>query len=178
MSADSALYQRAARIKLLILDVDGVLTDGCLLFDDEGREYMAFNVKDTHGIAMLHHSGKVQVAVISGRESKLVRDRMAELGIELVHQGDWQKLPVYENLLGQFNLSAEQVAYVGDDLVDLPVMRRVGLAVCVKDAHHEVKKHAHWVTENPGGHGAVREVCEFLMQAQDCLDSIIQDYLR
>jgi 3-deoxy-D-manno-octulosonate 8-phosphate phosphatase (KDO 8-P phosphatase) len=171
------LRQRAARIRLVVFDVDGVLSDGSLYFSDDGTEIKAFNSKDGHGIKMLKSSG-VDVAVITGRSSPLVTRRMQALGIEHVFQGHEDKLPVFEKLLESLDLDAEQAAYVGDDVVDLPVMRRVGLAVSVADAHPLVLEHAHWCTRNPGGNGAAREVCEQVMAAQGTLDAQLEKYLE
>jgi 3-deoxy-D-manno-octulosonate 8-phosphate phosphatase (KDO 8-P phosphatase) len=170
------ILARAAKIRLVIFDVDGVLTDGRLFFDDRGREYKGFHVRDGHGIKMLQRTG-VEVAVISGRASRAVALRMAGLGIQHVFQGHEDKLGAFAALCEQLQLRAEQVAHVGDDLPDLPIMRRVGLAVAVNDAHSGVRKYAHWRTANGGGAGAAREVCDLIMQAQGSLDSLIEAYL-
>lgn len=171
------LHDRAARIRLVIFDVDGVLTDGSLFYGDDGQEYKAFNSRDGHGMVMLQRSG-VQIGIITGRSSEVVRLRMAGLGIELVYQGQRDKLPAYEELKGRLGLADAEVAYVGDDVVDLPVMTRVGLAIGVADAHELVKARAHWCTNRPGGRGAAREVCELLMQAQGTLDEQLAPYLQ
>jgi 3-deoxy-D-manno-octulosonate 8-phosphate phosphatase (KDO 8-P phosphatase) len=170
------ILQKAKSIKLVIFDVDGVLTDGTLFIGDDGQEYKAFNSKDGHGMVMLQNTG-IKIAIITGRVSKVVEHRMADLGIELIYQGHRDKLPAFENLLDDLSISPQETAYVGDDVVDLPVLKRVGLAICVQDAHPRVKRHAHWVTENPGGRGAAREVCEMIMNAQGMLDSAINRYL-
>ena len=151
------ISERAARIRLVIFDVDGVLTDGSLFIDADGRELKAFHSRDGHGIKLLQASG-VEVGVITGRTSEVVEHRMNSLGVKL-------------------GLDPEQIAYVGDDVVDLPVMRRVGLAIAVQDAHALVCQHAHWQTTQPGGHGAAREVCELIMAAQGSLDACMQQYL-
>ncbi len=168
--------RRAASIKLAVFDVDGVLTDGALLFGDDGQEYKAFNVKDGHGLRMLQHYGVV-VAIITGRESKAVTRRMADLGIEHVVQGKADKLPAFQKLLNSLNIVAAQSAYVGDDVVDIPVLRRAGLGIAVQDAHPLVSRYAHWVTPSPGGHGAAREVCELILEAQGKLDTAMKHYL-
>ncbi|HED18507.1 MAG TPA: 3-deoxy-manno-octulosonate-8-phosphatase KdsC [Gammaproteobacteria bacterium] len=168
--------EKAARIKLLIFDVDGVLTDGSLFLDDDGREYKAFHSQDGHGIKMLQKHG-VRCAIITGRTSKLVEHRMRNLGIDLIYQGQHDKLKGFADLLKRLDLNPEQVAYVGDDVVDLPVMRKVGLAIAVQDAHHWVLKHAHWQTPRPGGRGAARDVCEMLMEAQGVLQQELESYL-
>lgn len=170
------ILEKAANIRLLIFDVDGVLTDGSLFIGDDGQEYKAFHSQDGHGMKMLQASG-VDIAIITGRQSKVVSHRMDSLGIDHVYQGQLEKLPAYEQLLGKLNLQASQVAYVGDDVVDLPVMTRVGFAVAVQDAHNLVKQHSHWITPSRGGRGAAREVCELIMQAQGTLDSQLQHYL-
>ena len=170
------ILARAARIKLVIFDVDGVLTDGSLFIGDDGQEYKAFNSKDGHGMRMLQTAG-VTIAIITGRVSKVVEYRMKELGIEHVYQGKRQKLPAYEELLQETGLSHAQIAYVGDDMVDLPVMCKVGLSVAVQDAHTLVKKHAHWITEHNGGRGAGRDVCELILEAHGKLQPMLNSYL-
>ena len=168
---------RASAIRLVIFDVDGVLTDGRLFFDPEGREFKAFHARDGLGIKMLQESG-VKVAIISGRTSESVTHRMKALGIEHVYQGQQDKIRAFEALCSSFQLVSEQVAHVGDDLLDLPLMRRVGLAVAVNDAHHSIKPYAHWITTLPGGTGAAREVCDLIMQAQETLDAAVERYSR
>ncbi len=159
------ILERAARTRLVIFDVDGVLTDGSLFLGDDGQEYKAFNSRDGHGMVLLQQSG-VHIGVITGRTSRVVRIRMESLGVAHLFQGCREKLPAYESLKQQLGLSDELVAYVGDDLVDLPVMRRVGLAIAVADAHELVRGHAHLCTHAAGGRGAAREVCELIMTAQ------------
>jgi 3-deoxy-D-manno-octulosonate 8-phosphate phosphatase (KDO 8-P phosphatase) len=170
------LLQKAARIKLVIFDVDGVLTDGSLFIGDDGQEYKAFNSKDGHGMRMLQDSG-VDIAIITGRISNVVEHRVKELGIKYVYQGKRQKLPAYEELLQSVNLDHDQIAYVGDDVVDLPVMSKVGLAICVQDAHPYVKRHSHWITDRAGGRGAARDVCELILEAQGKLDALLASYI-
>lgn len=170
------ILARAARIRLLIFDVDGVLTDGSLYLADDGQEYKAFNSRDGHGIKMLMGHG-VEVGVITGRTSKVVEHRMANLGIRHIYQGQLDKVPAFEKLLEDVGVSAGDTAYVGDDVVDLPVMRRVGLAVAVQDAHPFVKQHAHWQTPSNGGRGAARDVCELLLEARGKLHEELESYL-
>jgi 3-deoxy-D-manno-octulosonate 8-phosphate phosphatase (KDO 8-P phosphatase) len=170
------IQKKAANIRLVIFDVDGVLTDGSLYIGDDGQEYKAFHSKDGHGMVMLQQSG-VEIAIITGRSSEVVRIRMASLGIQRVYQGKREKLPAYEELKQITGFDDEQIAYVGDDVVDLPVMTRVGLAVAVQDAHALTKQHAHWVTPGNGGRGAAREVCELIMDAQGTLRSALQHYV-
>ncbi|NOX76332.1 MAG: 3-deoxy-manno-octulosonate-8-phosphatase KdsC [Gammaproteobacteria bacterium] len=170
------ILHKAAQIKLIIFDVDGVLTDGRLIFGDDGQEYKAFHSRDGHGMKMLQTSG-VAVGIITGRSSKVVEHRMRNLGIEHVYQGQQEKLPAFQQLIAKLELQPEQVAYVGDDVVDLPIMLRVGLAVATADAHALVARHAHWQTPNKGGQGAARDICELIMEAQGTLDRAMQPYL-
>lgn len=171
------ILARAARIKLVVFDVDGVLTDGSLYLCDDGQEIKAFHSRDGHGMKMLQHSG-VPVAIITGRTSQVVTQRMASLGIEHVYQGQLEKLPAFEALIARLDISADEVAYMGDDVVDLPIMRRVGLAVAVQDAHDLVKKHSHWQSPNAGGRGAARDLCELIMEAQGTIQEQMQKYLN
>ncbi len=170
------LDNKAAQIRLVIFDVDGVLTDGSLYLGDDGQEYKAFHSKDGHGMVMLQESG-VRIAIITGRTSEVVSIRMKSLGIAHVFQGKRDKKPAYEELKQVTGFSDAQIAYVGDDVVDLPVMSRVGLAIAVNDAHPLVKQHAHWTTPSGGGRGAARDVCEMLMQAQGTLETRLNSYL-
>jgi 3-deoxy-D-manno-octulosonate 8-phosphate phosphatase (KDO 8-P phosphatase) len=169
------LHERARRIRLLIMDVDGVLTDGRIIQDRFGHELKAFDVKDGHGIVMAHRA-QLKTALISGRESEAITRRAQELGIELVFQKVWNKLEAYAKILAETRLAPEEIAYVGDDLVDLPVLRRVGLAVAVADAVEEVKAAAHLITQRPGGQGAVREVIEFILRAQGVWETLLARY--
>jgi 3-deoxy-D-manno-octulosonate 8-phosphate phosphatase (KDO 8-P phosphatase) len=168
--------KRAARVMLVAFDVDGVLTDGGLYIGDNGVEYKAFYSRDGHGIRMLMDSG-VAIGVITGRQSQLVADRMHSLGVTNVYQGYRDKRPAFEALLEETGLKAQEVAFVGDDVMDLPVMTRAGLGIAVADAHPLVVEHAHWQTPHPGGRGAVRDVCELVMRAHGNLDAIHQAYL-
>lgn len=170
------LKARAVKIKLVIFDVDGVLTSGSLFYGDDGQEYKAFHSRDGHGMKMLQKSG-VEIGIITGRTSEVVKHRVKNLSIKHVYQGQLEKLPAFNSLLDKLKLLPEEVAYVGDDVVDLPIMIRVGLAVTVSDGHALAKKHAHWITEKAGGHGAAREICEFIMQAQGTWDALVQEYI-
>ncbi len=170
------ILDKARQVRLLILDVDGVLTDGRLFFDDQGREYKCFHARDGHGIKLLRQSG-VEVAVISGRNSNSVSLRMRNLGIEHVYQGHEDKIAAFREVLEKTGVAPEQAAHVGDDLLDLPIMRRVGFSVAVNDANFAVKQHADWCTDTAGGLGAVREVCDLIMQAQGSFPSVLQNYL-
>jgi len=170
------ILDKAARIKLLIFDVDGVLTDGSLFLGDDGQEYKAFNSRDGHGIKMLLKHD-VEIGIITGRTSKVVEHRMSNLGITHIYQGKLDKLPAFYELAEKLGVSMEEIAYVGDDVVDLPVMRKVGLAIAVQDAHSLVLKHSHWQTASPGGRGAARDVCEMIMEARGVLESTLSSYL-
>ena len=162
---------------MVIFDVDGVLTDGSLHFTAGGEEIKAFNSHDGHGMKMLKASG-VELAIITSRESRCVALRAQDLGITLVYQGAKNKLQVFEGLLVKLGLDASACAYVGDDLVDLPVMLRCGLSICVPAAPALVKKHADYATRLEGGHGAAREVCEMIMLTQDTLHAQQAAYLK
>jgi len=170
------ILEKTKKIELIILDVDGVMTDGSLFMGDDGQEYKAFNSLDGHGLRMLQDSG-ITVAIITGRKSEVVNHRMKDLGITTIYQGYRDKTPAYEALLKDKNLTDEKIAYVGDDVVDLPVMSRVGLAIAVQNAHSFVKKHSDWVTEASGGRGAVREICELFLSARGLLDETLESYL-
>lgn len=171
------ILERAKQIRLVIFDVDGVLTDGSLYLGDDGQEYKAFNSRDGHGMKMLQKTG-VTIAIITGRTSEVVRIRMESLGVEHIYQGRLEKLPAYEDLKETVGLRDEQIAYVGDDVVDLPIMRRVGLSIAVADAHPLVHRHSHWRTQSPGGRGAGRDVVELIMDAQGTLSGMMEQFLQ
>ncbi|HUW98514.1 MAG TPA: 3-deoxy-manno-octulosonate-8-phosphatase KdsC [Acidiferrobacter sp.] len=166
---EGAPQEAAKAIRLLVLDVDGVLTDGRLFLGDSGEEYKAFHSRDGHGIKMLIASG-VQVGIITGRSSRVVQRRAEDLGISLLIQGCHDKRAAVLSLLVDYHLASHEVAFMGDDVIDLPAMESIGLAVAVADAHPLVRTRAHWVTQQRGGAGAVRELCELLMYAQGTLD--------
>jgi len=172
-----AVLARAKLIKLLICDVDGVMTDGRLFFDDNGVEYKAFYSRDGLGIKMLQHSG-IPLAVITARTSDVVKHRMINLNIDLVFQGQHNKVQAFESLCRQLQLEAEEIAYIGDDLIDLPVMNKAGLSIAVADAHDIVKEKAHWITRHNGGQGAVRDACELLMEAHGSLEKQFSLFLN
>lgn len=174
---NSQVLDKAKKLKLLILDVDGVLTDGRLFFDHQGAEYKSFHTQDGQGIKMLQQTG-VEVAIISGRKSPAVNLRMQQLGIQYIYQGHEHKVAAFEKILSKTNFCSEQIAHVGDDFPDLPLMKRAGLAIAVQNAHFAVKNYADCTTKNQGGLGAVREVCDFIMQAQGSFDKILQAYLN
>lgn len=166
----------AARVKLVLFDVDGVLTDARLIIGDDGQEYKAFNSKDGHGIKMMQSHG-IAAGIITGRSSKVVEHRVRDLGIKHVYQGCRDKHPVYRKLLDELKLKPEETAFVGDDVVDLPIMLEAGLAITVADAHPLVRRHAHWVTPSAGGHGAGREVCELMLYAHGVYATEMKKYL-
>lgn len=160
------VWQRAQKIKLLICDVDGVFSDGRIYLSNAGEELKAFHTRDGYGVRSLLTSG-FQLAVITGRQSKIVENRMTALGIQHIYQGIDNKFVPYEALLSLYNVTPEEVAYIGDDIVDLPVMKAVGLAVCVADGHPYVRQHAHLLTHLHGGHGALRELADLLLLSQN-----------
>lgn len=173
---DPLLLERAARIKALVLDVDGVLTDGRLYFDNQGNEFKAFCSRDGLGMRLLQQNGVV-LALITGRQSQIVANRAANLGIKHVYQGRDDKLEAFHELLAATGIGAPEVCYAGDDWVDIPVLDRAGLAVTVADADAVVKRRVHFVTSRPGGRGAVREICDLILAArgldQQALDGIL-----
>jgi len=170
------VMEKAKSVQVVIFDVDGVLTDGTLYLTDSGEEIKAFNSRDGHGMKMLKASG-IELAIITARESRSVKLRAENLNISLLYQGERKKLKVFESLITKLGLDMSSCAYVGDDLIDLPVMTRCGLSICVPNAPTLVKKHAHYVTNSEGGHGAVREVCELIMLAKGTLDAQLEKYL-
>ncbi|MCS5592344.1 MAG: 3-deoxy-manno-octulosonate-8-phosphatase KdsC [Gammaproteobacteria bacterium] len=177
MDFNNIALENAKSIKLLILDVDGVLTDGGLYFDDNGGELKRFNALDGHGIKMLMDAG-IEVGIISARNSKPVAHRLEGLGIKHHYQGQTNKVVAFEALLKTLCLDSTQVAYVGDDVIDLPVMSKVALPIAVANAHTFVKEHAVLTTKNTGGNGAVREVCDYLLVSQNKYDDLMASYLE
>ena len=171
------IRKRVEAVKLLVLDVDGVMTDGRLYYHDDGTESKAFDVRDGHGIKMLKQAG-IETVLISGRSSPLVEKRAADLGIKDVVQGVRDKVPVLEKLLSEKKVGIEETAYVGDDVVDLPVMNRVRFAVAVADASEYLFDIAHYVTLARGGRGAVREVAELILGVQNKWDKVAQVYFE
>ncbi|NNN99160.1 3-deoxy-manno-octulosonate-8-phosphatase KdsC [Vibrio sp. B1-2] len=159
----------AKQIKLLICDVDGVFSDGLVYMGNQGEELKTFHTRDGYGIKSLMNAG-IEVAIITGRQSKIVENRMAVLGITLVYQGQDDKVKAYNDICRQLNIAPEHTGYIGDDLIDWPVMEKVALKVCVADGHPLLVKRANYVTHIKGGHGAVREVCDLILQARGELD--------
>ena len=175
--AKQQLNQRAGSIKMVVFDVDGVFTDGRIYINHAGEETKAFNVRDGHGIRMLLHYG-VDVAVLSGRQSTAVEVRMRELGINDVLQGHIDKKTAFNQLLENKQLVAAEVAFVGDDIIDVQAMQLSGLAIAVADAHEWVKQHADHITQIEGGQGAVREVCELILDAKGLLTQALNYNLQ
>ena len=167
--------QQAKDTQLVVFDVDGVLTDGSLILGENGEEYKVFNAHDGLGLVMLRDAG-IEIAVISARSTPIVEKRMAALGIEYVYQGQSNKSEVLQGLMKKLDLGQQQTAFVGDDLVDLRAMKLAGLALAVANARPEVKQHAHWVSDSAGGKGAVREVCEMILQARGLLNQAFEKY--
>lgn len=170
------IVTRARGIRLLSLDVDGVMSDGKLFFSENGEEIKAFNVLDGLGVKLLQAHG-VTVAVITGRKSQLLQRRCDAIGIRHVYQGKEIKLPVLQELAADLGIAMENIAHMGDDLPDLPIMRRVGLGLSVPNGHVFVREHAHWISEKSGGCGAVREACEMILSAQGQLQAAWDAYL-
>jgi 3-deoxy-D-manno-octulosonate 8-phosphate phosphatase (KDO 8-P phosphatase) len=160
----------AKSISLLICDVDGVFSDGRIYMGNDGEELKTFHTRDGYGIKTLMQAG-VKVAVITGRRSTIVENRMKALGVELLYQGQDNKLAAYEDICRQLNIPPEATGYIGDDLIDWPVMEKVALKVCVQDGHPLLKRRANYVTFTRGGYGAVREVCDLILQAKGELES-------
>lgn len=160
------IKEKLKKIKLLILDIDGVMTDGRIIMDDAGREMKNFHVRDGHGLKLIQRYG-IKVAIITGRQSKVVDHRTKDLEIKDVYQKVFNKKEVFEKLLKKHKLSADEAAFMGDDIVDIPVLKRVGFSAAVADAVDEVKESVNYIAQNSGGHGAVRELCEMILQAQD-----------
>lgn len=159
----------AKDIKLLICDVDGVFSDGLVYMGNQGEEFKTFHTRDGYGIKSLMSAG-IEVAIITGRQSKIVENRMTALGISLIYQGQDDKVKAYSDICQKLSIAPEHTGYIGDDLIDWPVMEKVALKVCVADGHPLLVKRANYVTTIKGGHGAVREVCDLILQARNELD--------
>ena len=168
--------QRAEKIKLVLFDVDGVLTDGKLLLQADGSESKQFDIKDGTGIVLAQRAG-LKVGFLSARVSPPTQHRAAQLGVTLVHQGVSSKIETYEHIVDELLLEDEAVAYMGDDIVDLPVLSRVGLAAAPADAAPDVRARVHWVSQAPGGCGAARELIELILRAQRAWESVLLEYL-
>ncbi len=175
MTLPPELVQRVERVKLLVLDVDGVLTDGRIVFAEYGDELKFFDVQDGAGLVFWSRMG-LKSAIITARSSRLMRRRAKEMRVDVLVQGRLMKLPVYEQLLKRFRVKDEQVCAIGDDLMEVPILRRVGLAVAVPNAVEDLKRSCHYVTHRAGGKGAVREVIELILKAQGLWDRVTQLY--
>jgi 3-deoxy-D-manno-octulosonate 8-phosphate phosphatase (KDO 8-P phosphatase) len=173
----ASIERRASHIKLLLMDCDGVLTDGRLWLTQDGEEQKAFNTHDGLGLSLWHQAG-LQSGIISGRTSQAVTRRAGALGIEFVRQGDPHKIEAFEQVLRQAGVAENEVAFVGDDLTDIPIMQRAEFAVAVADAVAETRSVAHYVTRAKGGQGAVREVVEIILKAQGRWNDIVDEYLK
>lgn len=171
----NSVVEKASKIRLVVFDVDGVLTDGSLYVGDGGEEYKAFYCRDGLGMEMLQKTG-VKIGIITGRTSHVVQYRMQSLGIKQIIQGVSDKLPAFLQMCSELNLAPEHTAYVGDDIIDVPVLTHTGLAIAVADADPRVFPFVHWRTAACGGRGAVREVCELIMQAQNTLTTQLQRF--
>jgi 3-deoxy-D-manno-octulosonate 8-phosphate phosphatase (KDO 8-P phosphatase) len=169
------IFQKAKDIRLLICDLDGVLTDGYLMYGHEGEAFKAFHVHDGFGLKLLMLSG-VYVAVITTADTPIVHKRMNDLGIEHRYLGQVNKLKAYDDLLSKLKLTTAQVAFIGDDLPDLQLIQKSGLGIAVANANEQIHKHADWITHKNGGHGAVREVCDLIMTAQNSLHIALDKY--
>jgi 3-deoxy-D-manno-octulosonate 8-phosphate phosphatase (KDO 8-P phosphatase) len=175
--SEKELFKIAKNIKFLILDVDGVLTDGGIILDNEGNEFKTFHVRDGHGIKMLIRAG-IQVAVITGRHSRVVERRAHELGVTELFQKCYDKRVAYRQIAEKYSLNDDEIAYIGDDIVDIPILKKAGFSVVVADADDEVKAAAMMVTKMMGGRGAVREVCDLLLKAKGLWQDIIDGYSK
>jgi 3-deoxy-D-manno-octulosonate 8-phosphate phosphatase (KDO 8-P phosphatase) len=173
----SSIERRASRIKLLLMDCDGVLTDGRLWLLEEGGEHKSFNTHDGLGLALLHRAG-LRSGIISGRSSPGVDRRARELGVEFVRQGEPDKIEAFEDITRRAGVGEHEVAFIGDDLPDIPLMKRSELAVAVADATEETRLAAHYVTRAEGGRGAVREVVEIILKAQGRWNDLLDEYLK
>lgn len=174
---DASLVERAKKIKLLILDVDGVLTDGRIVYGNYGDELKFFNVMDGFGLNLWHRSG-LKAVVITAKKSKVVIKRAREVKMAKVYQNAFDKLEAFEKILKKFKVKSEEICYIGDDLIDLPILTRVGLGISVPEAAPEVIKGAHCITKRSGGKGAVREVIDFILKSQGKWKEVTKRYFR
>jgi len=176
LEIEDELKKRISRIRMMIFDVDGVLTDGRIIYMDNGSEMKEFDVQDGHGIKLLQRAG-IDVALISGRACRAVEQRAIGLGIARVYQGAKVKIEAYDQLLSDTGLKEHETGFMGDDLIDIPVMRRAGFSVAVPNGVQHIFPYAHYITKASGGRGAAREVCEMILQAQGLWDNVIKRYL-
>jgi 3-deoxy-D-manno-octulosonate 8-phosphate phosphatase (KDO 8-P phosphatase) len=174
---DKELKQKIKKIKLVILDVDGVLTDGKIIYSGLKNDTKEFDVKDGFGVTLLHRAG-IAAVILSARASKSIKRRALDMHLSAVYQNAYEKLKVYNKILKRFKLQNEQVCFMGDDLVDLPVLRRVGLSICTSCSIDEIKKEADYVTKNKGGSGAVREIADLILKTQGKWQKVTERYYR
>jgi len=170
------IEERAKKIKLLILDVDGVLTDGRIIYDNFGGEIKCFNVYDGFGMALLFRAG-IKSAIITAKKTNIVKRRAKDMHVAKVYS-DYRKIKIYEKAIKKFKVKDEEVCFIGDEFIDLPVLKRVGLSVAPPEAIEEVKNSCHYVTKKSGGRGAVREVIEIILRSQDLWDKVINEYKK
>ena len=171
------MRERLQKVKMLLLDVDGVLTDGRIIYSSDGTETKAFDVKDGHGLKMIQRAG-IKVGIITGRQSTVVEHRAKELGINIVYQGVKDKLVPFREILDTCSISEDEIAYVGDDIVDLPILLRVGFSATVADALPEVRERVHYVSDRKGGKAAVREICDLILKESGRWDSVAAKYFQ
>lgn len=168
------IEERAKKIKLLILDVDGVLTDGRIIYDNFGDELKCFSVYDGFGMTLLHRAG-IKSVIITAKKTNVVKRRARDMHVDKVYS-DHRKLRIYEQVLRKFKVKDEEICFIGDDLIDLPIIKRAGLSIAPPEAAEEVKKSSHYITKKSGGKGAVREVIEIILKSQDLWNKIIGEY--
>lgn len=171
------IVEQARRIKLLITDIDGVMTDGRIVYSIYGDELKFFDVTDGFGISLLNKAG-IKTVIITAKKSRIVKMRGRDLKISKVYAGFLDKLIPFNDVLKRFKVSPEEICFIGDDLMDLPVLKKVGLAVSVPNALEDVKAAAHYITSRPGGHGAVREICDLILKSQDKWDQVTARYFK
>ena len=171
----STLPEKLKAIQLLLLDVDGVLTDGSIIYSDQDSETKVFNVKDGFGLKLVMAAG-IKVGLVTGRTSRALHRRCRDLGIQLIYDGVHQKAPLLDSIITETGVGAADTAFIGDDLPDLPLMRRVGLSIAVADAHEIIRDYSDWITSAPGGRGAVREVCDALLKARGDWDKLMAKF--
>jgi 3-deoxy-D-manno-octulosonate 8-phosphate phosphatase (KDO 8-P phosphatase) len=174
---DQQIIERAKKIKLVVLDIDGVMTDGHIIYSVYGDELKFFDVQDGFGLTLLHRAG-IKTAIITAKKSRIVKLRTKDMRVTYVYQGYMEKAAALDKLLGKSKIPAEEICFVGDDLIDLPVLKRVGFAVAVPNAVEEVIKHAHYTTSKMGGHGAVREICDLILKSQGKWDLATSKYFE
>ena len=171
----STLPEKLKDIQLLLLDVDGVLTDGSIIYSDADSETKVFNVKDGFGLKLVMAAG-IKVGLVTGRTSRALHRRCRDLGIRFIYDGVQQKAPLLDRIITETGVGAADTAFIGDDLPDLPLMRRVGLSIAVADAHEIIRDYSDWITSAPGGRGAVREVCDALLKARGDWDKLMAKF--